>query len=492
MKFQVFKKGVLVNDFDLSSAYMFGADGIPFRDLSKISFKDGIIKCKKRTAESAGLVLLWPVDGFGRVLLSMTRLPDRKRPYILNLELARARLMQITLKREDWTLFEEANSFADLAHKAQGLFIGALQSITEPAKASMLADESLKKAMVFSEKLAAKHAEQYLGVKLANKSLSRHYLGCQIAPELSQNEKYRKRFLEMFGFATIPVSWAKIQPQKSQFDFSSIDRCMEMLSGQRLAIAAGPLLCFGESYLPDWLMKGNFEFEKIREVAYEFVSSIVSRYSKSIHAWRVISGINAYNHFKFNFEQVMEMTRTACLATRIADAQSRKIIEIMQPWGEYYVTNRESIPPLVYSDMVIQSGIRFDAFGLQLHFGRDQAGLQVRDMMQISSRLDTFAGLAKPVHITGVAVPGQRENDSRGVQAGGVWHKEWDQSVQSEWISQFYKIALGKPFVNSITYSNFADGNNMVIPSSGLLTKDIEPKKAFVVLAKLQKLILKK
>ena len=101
MRFQVFKNGVLAEDFNLSAAYLFGADTVALRTNNKISFKNGFIDCKKKTPESAGLALLWPVEGFGKILLTTTRLPERKRPYILNVELARAKLMQITLKREE-------------------------------------------------------------------------------------------------------------------------------------------------------------------------------------------------------------------------------------------------------------------------------------------------------------------------------------------------------------------------------------------------------
>ena len=183
---------------------MFGADTAPLRTSNKIRFKNGSIECSKKGSESAGFALLWPVDGFGRTLLSTTRLPERKRPYNLNVELARARLMQITLKREDWSLFEEeTNSFAGLAHQAQELFIEALQNIADSPKASVLADESLKKALVFSEKLATKHAELFVAAKCKNKVLGRHSLGCRIDPHLIDNAKYRKRLFDMFGYVTI-------------------------------------------------------------------------------------------------------------------------------------------------------------------------------------------------------------------------------------------------------------------------------------------------
>lgn len=490
MKFQVFKDGRLMDNFALSATYMFGADSIPLHATEKIRFKKGIIECKRKSYDSAGLALLWPVEGFGRILLPTTRLPERKEPYILNVELARAKLMQITLKREDWTLFEETNSFADLAHEAQGLFIEALKKIKNPPEASKLADKSLTKALVFSEKLASKHADVFLEARCRKKGLGKHSLGCCIDPALVHLEKYRKWLLEMFGFVTIPLTWGQVEPEQGRFDYSVIDHCLEALAGRRLAICVGPLLSFDEQSLPRWLPHGQWEFERIRESAYDFVSRIVMRYSRHIHAWRLISGMNAFNPFGFNFEQIIEMTRTACLAARAADSKSRKIVEILLPWGEYYATDRETIPPLVYADIIIQSGISFDAFGVKLEFGIDKPGMHVRDLMQISSQLDFFAAVAKPLHITGVAIPSGSSGTGQDCTVAGMWRRPWDQTVQSEWIDTLYRIALGKPFVNSITYSSLADSDRMEIKESGLLATDFAPKEAFLTLAKMQKMIL--
>ena len=490
MKFLVFKDGKPAEEFTLSAAYMLGADNIPLHTTEKIRFKNGIIECKRKSFDAAGLALLWPVEGFGRVLLPTTRLPERKEPYILNVELARARLMQITLKREDWAIFEEDNSTAELAHEATNLFVEALKNIRDASKASLLADESLKKALFFSEKLASKHADVYLEARCRKKGLGRHSLGCVIDVSLIDEERYRKWLLEMFGFVTIPVSWRQIEPERGRLDYSVIDRCIEVLAGRRLAICVGPLLCFEESQLPRWLPHGQWEFEKIRECAYDFVSQMVTRYSRHIHAWRLISGMNAYNHFGFNFEQIIEMTRAACLASRSADSKSRKIVEILLPWGEYYAQDRETVPPLVYADMVIQSGINFDSFGLKLEFGRNALGQHMRDLLEISSRLDYFAAVAKPVHITGVAIPSAALGGDQDPEVAGMWGRPWDAATQSEWLDRLYRIALGKPFVNSVTYSALADTDNLEIRESGLLARDFAPKDAFLTLAKMQKMIL--
>ena len=299
------------------------------------------------------------------------------------------------------------------------------------------------------------------------------------------NPVYVERLLELFGSVTIPINWAEIESRKGSYDFSTIDECIEVLGKEKLTLSAGPLLCFSQEYLPKWLLRSGAGFEKIREMAYQFVSKVVARYSGVIRAWYAISGLNAFNHFGFRFEQILEMTRAANMAVKQGSDRALKIIEISNPWGEYYTTTPNSIPPLVYMDMVVQSGINFDAFGLQVRFGKNQSGMHVRDMMQTSAILDSFAPIAKPLYMTSVEVPSQ---DGDGLQAGdvaGIWHEEWNQSQQGQWIESFYKIALSKAFVNSVTYSNLIDTADSTIAHSGLLTDQLEPKESFRTLKKL-------
>ncbi|MHC4112695.1 MAG: hypothetical protein ACYSUY_16605, partial [Planctomycetota bacterium] len=128
MRFQVFENGKVVEKFKLCGAYLFGTDGVSIRR-AKITFKKGIIECEKPNLGTAGLALLWPIDGFGKVLLSTTCLPERAAPYILNVEVARARLMQIINKREDWSFFDSVEGLEGIYKEGQDLFIQAIQKI---------------------------------------------------------------------------------------------------------------------------------------------------------------------------------------------------------------------------------------------------------------------------------------------------------------------------------------------------------------------------
>jgi len=488
VKFQVFKNGEVADKFTLCGAYLFGTDGIAIRR-AQITFKNALLECKKPNLETAGLALLWPIDGFGKVLLPTTCLPERTRPYILNVEIARAKLMQIINKREDWSFFDQLEGLNGISGEAQDLFIQAIKNISNAPLASKLADESLKKAIIFSEKLAIQQAESLFNARAKSHGFGRGCLGCKIDPGQIDDPKYVAKLLKLFGFVTVPVNWAQIESHKGSYDFSTVDACINVVGKKKLAICAGPLLCFSKEHLPKWLLRSGAGFEKIRETAYQFVSNVVARYSGNVRAWRVISGLNTSNHFGFSFEQILEMTRAVNMAVKQGSDRAIKIVEVSNPWGEYYATTPDTIPPLVYVDMVVQSGINFDAFGVQMRLGKNQAGMHVRDMMQISAVLDYFMAIAKPLYITEVEVPSQNGVGLHDGKVAGIWHQEWDQARQSQWIEQFYKIALSKPFVDTVTYSNLTDIADSAIANSGLLTDQLESKKSYRTLKKLHELI---
>lgn len=484
MRFQVFRDGNVVDTFKPCGAYLFGTDGISVRR-AKIVFKKGCIECIRPNLETAGLALLWPIEGFGRILLPTTCLPERKRPYNLNVEITRAKLMQVTNRREDWSFFDNVEGMEEISRQSQDLFIDAIQHIGDPAQASRLADEALRKAMVYSEKLAVRQGKSVFDKRRKNHGFSRGCLGCRVDPALMTKAPYLERLLEAFNSVTVPINWAKIERRQGHFDFSEVDPCITMLSRRKVVLSAGPLLRFSKDHLPDWLLRSGMGFEKTREMAYQFVSKVVSRYASVIHRWYAISGLNSFNQFNFNFEQILEMTRAANMAVRAAGSRAVRVIEVGNPWGEYYATTPGSIPPFVYMDMVVQSGTSFDAFGLQVRFGKDESGMHLRDMMQISSILDCFAPVAKPLHITDVEIPSEVGTGPFGVDTAGMWHREWDQTRQSQWLERFYKIALSKPFVESVNYGNLADTDDSAVAHSGLLTEADAPKEAFDALKRL-------
>ena len=137
-------------------------------------------------------------------------------------------------------------------------------------------------------------------------------------------------------------------------------------------------------------------------------------------------------------------------------------------------------------DMVVQSGINFDAFGLRMDLGEDEVGAHTRDMMQISAMLDFLSPIAKPFFIGNVFVPTNIPAESSSDSGG---QEQWTESAQAQWLEQFFKVVLSKPFVESVIYSNFADSDDRQKAQTGLMTRDLQPKKSFVSLKKLRDFI---
>ena len=464
---------------------MFGTDGTSMRRV-KIRFVDGMLVCEKPNSDTAGVALLWPIEGFGRILLSTTCLPERERPYCLNIEIARARLMQTISRREDWSLFESSDEMEEVSRQAHSLFVQAIQHGQDYSKASTLADRSLRKAMVFSEKLALRQAEILFKNRRKNKGFARGCIGCRVDLERIGEGAYVDSIAKLANIAVVPINWPSVEPEKGEFRFDTIDSCVEALSKKYIMVGMGPLLRFTQESLPDWLLQGDTSFEKVRETAYRFVSEVATRYRRKVHRWFVIDGINAHNCLAFSVEQILEMTRAANMAVKAVNSRAFKIVEVTNLWGEYYGTAPHTVAPVGYLDMVVQSGIPCEGFALKMRFGKNESGMHVRDMMQISSLLDYYSLLGKPLFLTGVEIPSEDGEGPFDGRVAGVWHRNWDQTRQALWMEQFFGITLGRPNVESIVYGNLADGDHSVIANSGLTDQNLTPKESYRILQRLR------
>ncbi len=495
LSFAVYSNGRPAEKVNLSGAYVVGSDDVPLR--AEIAFKNGIITCKKRAGGPAGLAILWDVPGFGAVLTETARLQERAKPYVLMVELARGRLTRLNHKIEEWGLFDYSGTESQLARvaKARRYLTKALQA-DSPAEASAIAEKALAEGLRASEELSEFHADIFFTRRRQANGFPRRVFGCLVNLD-KPTETTRKRLASAFDFITLPVTWRDIEPNEQTFNWKPLDAWVEMLSKHRVVLKGAPLLSFNRENIPEWLYVWEQDFNTIRDLAFEHMRRVMNRYGQHIQAWSVVSGIHGDSCFAFSFEQLMELTRMAAAVAKQTAPNSLAIIDLVAPWGEYYARNQRTIPPLLYADMVVQSGVNFDAFGLQFHFGPAADGMFVRDMFQISALLDSFAKLGKPLHISALQVPSDvvpvRSAGGDGPEIavdGGCWHEPWSEEIQSDWLREFLVVALSKPFVESVTWRNLADHEDQIVPHGGLLRSDLVPKEAYHQITKLRSELL--
>jgi Glycosyl hydrolase family 10 len=464
LRFMVFIDGAAPSNFDVGSAFLVGSDSVPIR--AEFTFSDGEISCRKRAAGPSALVLMWETKGFGRVMLDTVRLPETGQAYNLNVELARGRMMRLLQKREDWGLLEiaEAHSVNEKYNEALELLISALENMDKPAEAAKLADKCLTIAVPLSEQTAVVHAELLLHRRIQTRAFPRNVFGCHVEPD-AVDEPSRRKLMAAADFACLPMSWRTLEPEEQKFNFTGMDEWCDFLRRAKVPAVAGPIIQFSEGVIPDWLYIWEHDYETIRGLLYEHIERVVGRWGSSVVLWNVISGLHVNGHFSFTFDQIMDLTRMAVTLVKKLAPGTQTMIEISQPWGEYYAKNQRSIPPMIYAEMVVQSGVPFDIYGLQLRFGVPRDGCWQRDLFQISSLLDRFAAYAKPVVITHLAVPG---NESEQAVQSGLWRKPWSEQLQARWLEAVTNIILSKPFIEAICWNGLIDREKSEISADGL------------------------
>jgi hypothetical protein len=485
--FDVYRNGSPAGSVDLAGAYAFGQDEIPVR--AELNFSDGRLSCNKRAPGAAGVALLWEADDVGRYLLPTTRLPETDKPYNLNIELARSQMMRIAQKREDWGLFDypSADPLMRDFERVQQQFVEALRC-TDPAAASVLADAALADGILLGEKIALFHADVFIARRRASGASPRGGFGCTVEVA-SANDAYQQRLHDPFDYISVPLCWKQMEPKERSYNYDQIDAWMTWATRNRKAVHAGPLLSFLPGQVPDWLYLWENDYSAMKDLIYEHIQQTVKRYERQVHVWKVVSGLHACNAFNLSFEQLMELTRMSCLLVKKRVPNAQVVIELVMPFSEYYARNVRTVPPMLYADMAVQSGVKFDAFAVQVCMGVPQDGLFVRDLLQLSGMLDGFLTLGKGLHISACQVPSDVADDGQDAWGGkfpvyqaGHWHGSWSQELQARWLSSFNRIALSKPFVESTCWRDLADVPGHFLPHGGLCGADLEPKLAYTEL----------
>lgn len=488
IKFEIYRDGKKLTAFEPIGATAMGPESVPFpADISVTN--NGTLVVSRTDDHPMGLSLMWDCGAIGCYQLETTRLQQRDKPYNLNVELARFRLMRIMQKQEDWNLFDfpRADKFSQKFSEAQNMLAEALGKMDTPGEAALMADKALAASIDLSEQLAQFHGELLLGRRRVTNGFVRHIFGCRVEPSIT-NEKYKEAVAANFDYCVLPMSWKQLQPQENTFVTEALDDWIDTLSRKRVPTIAGPLIRLDASGAPDWMAIWEHDFDMLREMTFEFLQKVVTRYRKPIAAWNVVGGMETNAAFNLTFEQIIELTRLLVSQVKNLIPTARTLITISNPFGEYHAKPKASVPPMLYAEMVAQSGINFEAFALEMEIGAPTPGNFTRDLFQLSSMLDRFSTLGRPVFITAIGVPGRYDADFEGgpnPAAAGRWHKPWDPQLQADWMEAIYNMAMSKPYVESIAWSNLADIQPS-LPGGGLLDDLLRPKPSFQRLQQLR------
>ncbi|TVQ30293.1 MAG: hypothetical protein EA376_13575 [Phycisphaeraceae bacterium] len=482
ISFAVYDDDGPASEWPLRHAHLLGPEGVVVA--GEIAFENGVIHCEKRNRASAALGLQYTADGPGVYILETCLLPDREEPYLLSLELARRRIMLFLVKLEEWGLFDLPPT-----DPVMTAFEQARQGFT---KALVVARDTNGRHTIEQDRLARKalwmsiDASEQLSLRRADRNASRRtgaecgqtaplILGCTIHTDRF-TEPLRNVVKESFDFITLPMRWSELEPEEGDYNFARTDKWIEWAVRQaRIPVVGGPLVEFRPRCVPDWLYIWENDYDTLRELIYEHVRRVVTRYRRVVSKWTVASGLHLGSNFSLSLEQIIDLTRLCVLMVRKLHPSARIQVEISQPFGEHSGADTGSIPPLLYTELMFQAGIEFDSLGLRLQMGDPEPGRATRDIMQIADLLDRFACFEKPLTISSFGAPTEPpDEESLGLDRAfdpGYWRGEWSEATQAEWLTNVVRIAYSNPAVTSVCWHELCDkASHADIPSGGLVT----------------------
>lgn len=469
----------LLSDWpEVYAGYLTGADGRVFP--TRIEILDNIVGCRRTTSESAKFHVSWPVKGFGRLIIPTASLPEREQPYLLAVELARGKIVQVRNQVAQWELsgLKTPPEFAAPNRAAHRAFSKAASSQVQPDEASRLADEAIYQACLAADILVRSYAAQSLAGRLQRFGSLPVSIGCELLGSLPAVEA-AKLFGDLFNTATVTVPWKVIENVESQYNWSSTDKQLDWCESQKLMVRGGPLLDLGKGGLPDWLARWEHDILNLQSFVCDFVETAISRYVGRIRVWEVCTRMHTGGALNLSEESRLTLTARVLDVARQVDEEAQLIVRVNQPWGDYHARGQYRLSPLQVIDALLRSGVGLSGVNLEIATGFKPDGSAQRDLLECSRLIDTWTILDVPIYVTLICPSDIKEDPLASPEIKvnpRVGPGTIDEAFQANWISGLFELLIAKPRVAGIFLPHLSDGTPHEFPDAGLMRADGTPK----------------
>jgi GH35 family endo-1,4-beta-xylanase len=273
--------------------------------------------------------------------------------------------------------------------------------------------------------------------------------------EPEQNNIYKKRFADLFNYATTGFYWRGYEPERGKPHYELTDKIVAWAAGHGIRLKGHPLLWGIEAGTPAWSQgQPPADVQKAR------VQEIVRRYAGKIDFWEVVNEPAHVTSIRID-----EPYRWA----READPKAALIV------NDYYVMANGFPPFFQMLKDAEAAGVPFDGIGIQAHEPRSMRF----PLERVRKILDHYATLGKPIHITEFT-PASGGQPITGSHRQGVWNE----AAQAEYAERFYRVIFGHPATVALTWWDLCD-NHSWLQGGGLLRNDLSPKPAYDALWRL-------
>lgn len=458
--------------------------------------KEGVKISDTEGKEKFGIDVRWNIEGFGYIFITADnggefyQLPAKGESKTLNLnyELAKSRVTRnrrrIELhKKQGWIPSFEIVSFVNLSDE---LFNDATKVLSDGEKCGELSQRSLLYAMWASEKIELEKARFDIQKNGLRKDF---FIGCDARGFYQMDpESFMDLFTQAFDYATITYYlisgfYQDFEPKEGDTQYDVRDVLFNKLKNNNVTVEGRPIYWPYRTVTPDWFR--NKSYDEVLKYVEKHAREVVSHYGDGMYAWEIVNESHDWaNETQLTPDQITNVTKLACQVAKDTNPNVGRLINNCCPFAEYVQLKKwgdldakypQRTPHQFMQDLV-DNDVEFTITGQQMYFPyRDLA-----DTIILIERLEKFG---RPVQLTEVGAssgPSKASIENGSLEISNepyIWHRNWDENLQAEWLESLYTMAYSKPWIEAVNWYDFVDPFSW-IKNGGLIASPKGEKKA--------------
>lgn len=440
---------------------------------------DGILTLSRDEDESGYLMVPWPVEPFGPLVISTSTMRERAEPYRLLAELARGKVNQVRTLTAEWQeigLHTSAEFDRGVAEVSRQFGRAVLAPTAEESDG--LATKVLEHAHALADRLTRDYTRQMFATRekaegrLDTRLAARHLC----APQRAAAAEYGRAF----NAAAVALRWRDIEPAEAQYDWTETDTAVAAARAMGLPVTIGPVIDLAPGMVPPWAAGWAADLPTLAACMCDFLETALNRYKADVRRWVVCAGFNQGEALGLSDDDRLRLAYRLFEAAAQVDSGLELVLSVAQPWGEYRAGGVHTISPLAFPDDLLRAGVRLSGVELEIRSGVHPRGSLPRDLLETARLLDVFGMLGLPLEVV-LSAPSGDEPDRRAAEYGQtLWapggRARLTPEGQSEWGASFAALALCWPQVRSVTWDHWTDAEPHLVPHGGLLDPTGRPR----------------
>ena len=407
-------------------------------------------------------------------------LMERPRPYLLLTEMARGKLNQVRNQAADWIAggLQMPPALEKQITEASVAF-GRVFTQAGPEAAARQANAALTLGFRAARQLVQVYIDQVLAVREQRGKLDTTLgvrLGLKAPPE-----SIAPQLRAAFSSLCVPIAWNVVEKEEASYRWTDCDAAVDAAVALGGSLSAGPLIDFSSAQLPEWLWMWERDVPSMASFMCRFIEAAVRRYRPRIRRWHLTAASNWASILGLGEDELLGLTYRMVETARQVDPTLEYYVGVAQPWGEYMAQESRTHSPFIFADTLIRSGLNLSALDLEIVMGTAPRGSYCRDVLETSRLLDMYALLGVPLRVT-LGYPSSAKADPDADPEMRVHAGRWDDAIslesQAAWAEAIGLLALCKPAVHGVTWTNLSDADPHQFPNCGLLDAQSQPKPA--------------